>query len=149
MCSGQTLPERAARHDAHWDDELHELSICQALLAQVADVAMSRSAESVERITIEVGPLAGVDPMLLANAFEIARAGTCASEAVLCIEEVAVAVLCDLCGARSAAAPNRLLCAHCGTYRTRVVAGDELRLRQVELRVAETIPVAAGSPVEE
>lgn len=123
---------------------MHELSICQALLEQVADVAMSRNARCVERITIEVGPLAGVDPMLLARAFEIARAGTCASDATLRIESIAVNVLCHLCGARSEAAPNRLLCAECGAYQTRVVAGDEMRLRQVELRVAEPVPTMAS-----
>lgn len=123
---------------------MHELSICQALLAQVTELAMSRGAQSVERITIEVGPLSGVDPTLLADAFEIARIGGYAADAVLYIDPIAVTVFCGLCGARSPAAPNRLICASCGDYRVRVIAGDELRLRRVELRVAEPILVAKG-----
>jgi hydrogenase nickel incorporation protein HypA/HybF len=53
---------------------------------------------------------------------------------VLSIETTEVIVSCLSCGAQSRTAPNRLLCSACGGYRTRIVAGDELRLRRVELR---------------
>jgi hydrogenase nickel incorporation protein HypA/HybF len=116
---------------------VHELSICQALLVQVTDIARERGAEAIECIVIEVGPLAGVEPGLLARAFDIARAGSCAANASLSIEATQVIVSCAACGARSQAAPNRLLCAACGANRTRVVAGDELNLRRVVLRWAD------------
>ncbi len=124
---------------------MHELSICQALLAQVADIARERGAGAVERICIEVGPLAGVEPGLLARAFEMARAGGCASHAQLSIETTQVILSCMECGARSQAKPNRLLCAACGAYRTRVVAGDELNLRRVELRPTDPQPAIAAA----
>jgi hydrogenase nickel incorporation protein HypA/HybF len=117
---------------------VHELSVCQALLTQVAEIAAGRGARMVERITIEVGPLCGVEPALLARAFVIARAGGCAAEAALLIESTSVTVSCVGCGAQSQVAPNRLICAMCGGFRTRVVAGDELRLRRVELRMPES-----------
>jgi hydrogenase nickel incorporation protein HypA/HybF len=123
---------------------VHELSVCQALLAQVTEIATDRGASVVQRITVEVGPLSGVEPALLASAFEIVRAGSCAAEATLSIQTMAVTIICMSCGAESQALPNRLLCAACGAYRTRVVGGDELRLRSVELGVPE--PHAASSP---
>ncbi len=116
---------------------VHELSICQSLLSQVTEIAGDRGADEVVSIVIEVGPLSGVEPMLLAQAFAIARGGSCAAHAALSIESAAVAVACEQCGARSQVAANRLVCATCGGYRTRIVAGDELRLRRVELRVPE------------
>jgi hydrogenase nickel incorporation protein HypA/HybF len=118
------------------------LSVCQALLAQVAEIAASRGADHITRITIEVGPLSGVDAALLASAFTIVRAGGCASEATLSIEATAVEICCLNCGSQSQTAPNRLICAACGGYRTRVVAGDELRLRRVELRVTHQASAA-------
>jgi hydrogenase nickel incorporation protein HypA/HybF len=121
---------------------VHELSICQALLRQVTQVAEGRGAGVVESITIEVGPLCGVEPALLATAFGILRAGGCAAQAALVIEETGVTVGCTSCGAQSQAAPNRLTCAACGGFRTRIVAGDELRLRRVELRAPESASVA-------
>ena len=149
------MPEsRTAVRAPAKDDDLprktpvHELSICQALLAQVTELAMSRGAQAVERITIEVGPLSGVDAGLLASAFDIVRAGSCASQALLHIETIAVELRCDVCGVQSAAVANRLVCASCGAYRTRVMAGDDLRLRRVELRVAGPVLSAARAPAE-
>ena len=115
---------------------MHELSVCQALLTQVAEVAANRGADRIVRITIEVGPLSGVEPALLVHAFEIMRIGSCASEATLSIEATAVEIACLSCGAHSQTAPNRLVCSVCGGYRARVIAGEELRLRRVELHVA-------------
>jgi hydrogenase nickel incorporation protein HypA/HybF len=123
---------------------VHELSICQSLLSQVSDIASDRGAHAVERIVIEVGPLSGIEPELLAQAFAVARAGSCAAGAALSIETPGVTVSCLSCGAQSQTAPNRLVCGVCGGFRTRIVAGDELRLRRVELRVPEARPVLAG-----
>ena len=122
---------------------MHELSVCQALLKQVAEIAAGRGARVVERITLEVGPLSGVEPALLASAFSIVRAGGCAAEAALSIESTTVTISCVSCGAQSNPKPNRLVCAVCGGFRTRIVAGDELRLRRVELRMPESRPASA------
>jgi hydrogenase nickel incorporation protein HypA/HybF len=92
----------------------------------------------VERITVEIGPLCGIEPGLLASVFAVARAGGCAAEAALLIESAAVTVSCVSCGAQSNPKPNRLVCTVCGGFRTRIVAGDELRLRRVELRMPES-----------
>ena len=122
---------------------MHELSVCQALLTQVTDIAMDRGASAVvQRIAIEVGPLSGVEPALLERAFEVLRVGSCAAHAVLSIESPEISIRCLSCDAQSSVEPNRLVCGACGDFRTRVVAGDELRLRRVELRVSE--PPAAS-----
>ena len=118
---------------------MHELSVCQALLRQVAEIAAGRGASVVESITIEVGPLSGVEPALLSNAFEVVRAGGCAARAALVIESAPVTISCLSCGAQSQPKPNRLVCAVCGGFRTRIVAGDELRLRRVELQIPESV----------
>jgi hydrogenase nickel incorporation protein HypA/HybF len=116
---------------------VHELSVCQALLGQVAEIAMGRGAREVERITVEVGPLSGIEPLLLASAFAVMRAGSCAANAALLIESTAVTIHCLSCGAQSHTQPNRLVCVQCGGFRARITAGDELRLRRVELRAPQ------------
>jgi hydrogenase nickel incorporation protein HypA/HybF len=123
---------------------VHELSVCQALLAQVTEIATDHGASTVARIIVEVGPLSGVEPALLASAFEIVRAGSCAATATLLIETMAVTISCMSCGAESHTQPNRLLCAACGGYRTRVLGGDELRLRRVELRLPQLRPASTA-----
>ena len=117
---------------------MHELSVCQALMIQVADIAKARGAEAVESITIEVGPLCGTEPALLLNAFLVMRSGP-ASTAKLLIKCCPVRICCLECGFKSETAPNRLICGHCGGWRTQVIAGDELRLLSVEIRMPESM----------
>jgi len=112
---------------------MHELSICQGLLRQVQKIATDNNAQSVELIKLRIGGLSGVEPPLLERAFEIARAGTIASEAVLEIEEGPVVVKCRECGASSAVVVNRLLCEYCGDWRVSVTEGEELLLLSVEI----------------
>ena len=113
---------------------MHELSVCGALIDQVTALAAARGdAVRVRRITIEVGPLSGVDTDQLQAAFFVLRAGSCAASADLCIDTMALRIRCTTCLAVSATAPNRLVCTQCGSLRTQIVQGDELHLRRVEL----------------
>ncbi len=112
---------------------MHELSVCQSIIQQVTDIAITHSARSVKKVTVMIGPLAGVEPDLLTQAFPIARAGTVADEAELLIESLPLRVRCRSCAAETEAQPNRLICGACGDWQTEVVSGDEMLLAQVEL----------------
>jgi len=111
---------------------MHELAICQALIAQVETIARSRGAR-VRKVHVGIGPLSGVEPKLLLDAYPLACAGTAASGSDLAIEESAVRVRCRACHAETEALPNRLLCGRCGNWQTDVIAGDEMLLLRVEL----------------
>ena len=124
---------------------MHELAVCESLLAQVRQIAAQRGAGSVGCITLRIGPLSGVEPDLLRHAFEIARAGAYTPESWLEIERVEVELRCRDCGAESGAAPNRMLCSDCGSWQVDLIRGDEMLLASVELRMsAET----ASEPTE-
>ena len=125
---------------------MHELSVCLSLLQQVESIAAERNATGVTRIELEVGPLSGVEAALLRNAWPIAAAGSLAEQAELVIDTGELAVACTRCGARTAAAPNRLLCGECGDYRTRVVSGEDMTLVRLELDIpkADTGIAASG-----
>lgn len=112
---------------------MHELAVCQGMLDQVEAVAAARGATAVSRVVVRIGPLSGVEPALLENAFTLARAGTLAEGAILEIERVPVRITCRSCGAESETAPNRLVCADCGGFRTRLISGDELQLVSLDL----------------
>ena len=115
---------------------MHELSICQALISQVETVARQRAGQ-VRRVRIGVGPLSGVEPRLLEEAYPLACAGTCAEGSQLAIEHMNIHVRCRSCGAESEAAPNRLICGACGDWHTDLLSGDELLLLQIELETQE------------
>ena len=111
---------------------MHELSICQALINQLETLASEQHAKRVLSLVVGVGPLSGVDAHLLKQAYPVAAAGTLAEDSELDIENRPVRVHCRTCGDDSDATANRLLCAHCGDWRTDLLSGDELILTRVE-----------------
>lgn len=112
---------------------MHELSLCQALIGQLQALARERGARRICLARVGVGPLSGVEPQLLQQAWPVARAGTPAENCELVLEPLPLRVHCPRCGRDSEAQSNRLLCAHCGDWHTRVIGGDELLLNSVEL----------------
>ena len=112
---------------------MHELSVCQALIAQVEQIAAQHAATGVKSVHLRLGPLSGVEPQLLQDAYPIACAGSVAAESVLLIDLAPLKVKCETCGAETQASPNRLLCGECGDYHTQLVSGDEMLLMSVEL----------------
>jgi hydrogenase nickel incorporation protein HypA/HybF len=114
---------------------MHELSVCQDVIAQVEGIARQHGARAVSAIELQIGPLSGVEIPLLEQAFTIARAGTVADAAELRIEALPVRVHCNRCGQESDASISRLVCGHCGDWQTRLVSGDEMLLARVELEL--------------
>jgi len=112
---------------------MHELSVCQALIAEVETLARRRDARSIGEITVHIGALSGVEPDLLARAFPLACGGELTRTATLNIETVPARIRCRECGGENEVPPNRLLCAGCGGWRVDVIGGDELLLARVEL----------------
>lgn len=117
---------------------MHELAVCQGLMQQVELVARRENARKVTSITLQIGPLSGVEASLLEDAFPIAAAGSLAENAELKIEQMPIQVICLSCGAKTTAKPNKLVCGQCGDWRTRIGSGDEMLLRSLELVPCES-----------
>ncbi|MEG3640833.1 hydrogenase maturation nickel metallochaperone HypA [Magnetococcus sp. PR-3] len=125
------------------DHPMHELSLCYGLLDQVQRVAEQNQATLVTRITLQVGPLSGAEPDLIASAFTVASAGTVAEGAELITERAPVIVVCNECGERGEVPTNKLLCPACGGWQTRVESGDELIMSSLELEKDDAVDETA------
>ena len=112
---------------------MHELAICQGLIAEIGRVSRAQRASQVHAVTVAVGALSGVDAGLLERAFSIARAGTVAAQAWLTVDVLPARVACMACGSEGEVPLNRLLCPSCGTWQVRLIGGEELVLTHVEL----------------
>jgi hydrogenase nickel incorporation protein HypA/HybF len=127
---------------------VHELSVCQALIEQIEIIVRHHEASAAERIELRIGPLSGVEPHLLEQAFPIASAGTVADGAELVINSLPVTVRCAGCGSTTSVLPNRLVCAECGDWHTTLVSGDELELYRVELLTGTPDDLSTGTAPE-
>lgn len=112
---------------------MHELSVCQQLLSQASQIARRHGAACIDRIVVSAGPLSGVEPDLLIQAFSVARTGTLASAATLEIERSGVVIRCRSCRAESDVPANRLLCSQCGNWQVDVIQGEDLLLVSLDL----------------
>lgn len=121
---------------------MHELSVVQALLREVAQIAAVHHATTVRRVTVQIGPLSGVDHDLLAGAFAVARDSGATRHCELLLELQPVRIRCGECGAESTVTPNRILCAACAGFRTTLLSGAELILKRVEFDAPGVRPCA-------
>ena len=113
---------------------MHEYSIVQALIERVQAEAAANDALSVQRLSVRIGELAGVEPRLLATAFETFREGTICRAAELAIHYVPAHWACPRC-ARAIAHGAPLQCPECRVP-ARLEGGGEIILDRIEMEVA-------------
>jgi hydrogenase nickel incorporation protein HypA/HybF len=113
---------------------MHEYSIVQALLNKVEAECASRGAFAVHRLSIRIGELSGVEPDLLATAWETFREDSICRGAPMEIRRVPARWACPTC-AEPIAKGARLQCPVC-RIPAKLAEGDEIVLDQIEMEVA-------------
>jgi hydrogenase nickel incorporation protein HypA/HybF len=113
---------------------MHEYSLVQALLERVEEEARARNASAVHRIWVRIGALSGVEPELLASAYDICRGETLCRVAELTIRKVQVRWACPQCDA-TIPQGAALRCVACDQP-ARLDSGDEILLERIEMEVA-------------
>ncbi len=113
---------------------MHELSIALSILDVVEEQRQQLGSPHVVTIYLKIGPLSGVLPDALRNAYELARAGTPLSDATLRIEDSPIVMLCPVCQAeRAVESPQTLCCIECGAAAYDVISGRELEVCGLEI----------------
>ncbi len=112
---------------------MHERSLVQALIRQVDQVVAENGGGRVAEVRVQVGPLSGVEPLLLRSAFEHCAPATCAANAKLVIDEVPLTAVCEECDHAFELADYRFRCPRCGAKSVRVTQGDDFQLLSVTM----------------
>lgn len=126
---------------------MHERSLVKTLLKQVEEILRQHDAEQVTEVRVEVGPLSGVEPLLLSTAFEQLAPKSTAAGASLVIDEVALLGDCKSCGCEFEVNDFVFRCPTCGGN-VRVIRGDELQLVSVTLEADTNAHSDRVHPVE-
>ncbi len=112
---------------------MHEYSIVQALVERVEIEARTRRAMAVNRLSVRIGELSGVEVDLLTTAYAIFRERTICERAELDLEVVPARWECPDCGG-GIVRGEVLACPSCGVP-ARLVQGDEIMLDRIEMEV--------------
>jgi hydrogenase nickel incorporation protein HypA/HybF len=108
---------------------MHELGITRNVVSIVAEHAKGQKVLSV---TLEVGKLSGLLPESIRFCFDVCSKGTALQGARLNIIEPAGFGQCGSCGAETELTAPLGRCPHCGQATLRVVAGTELKIKELE-----------------
>jgi hydrogenase nickel incorporation protein HypA/HybF len=111
---------------------MHELAITRNIVAIIGEVAAGRR---VRRVMLDVGKLAGVMPDAVAFCFDAVAQGTVLDGARLDIRQIDGRASCDDCGSEFAAESIVVRCT-CGSRRVRLIAGEELDIKAMEIEEA-------------
>ncbi|MCA9270556.1 MAG: hydrogenase maturation nickel metallochaperone HypA [Planctomycetales bacterium] len=110
---------------------MHEASLAQALLRQVEDLAQQHHGRRVTEVRVTVGEFSGVEPELLASAFERATPGSVAQGARLVMARASLRAKCSRCDHEFHVERFRFACPLCGAAETKVIDGEQLMLDRV------------------
>lgn len=116
---------------------MHEQSLVRALLKQVEAVRLEHDGRTVSEVRVEMGPLSGVEPLLLAAAFEQLVSQSAAAGATLVIDEVPLLAECASCSREFEVQDFVFRCPACGGS-VRVTRGDEFQLVSVSLQSSDS-----------
>ena len=112
---------------------MHEISLVQVLIEQVHELVASNGGGRVRYVRVELGPLSGVEPAIMASAWERLRNGAGLGDATLVIDEVPLVVLCRTCIRTFQSIRFSFHCPECRGIETETVSGEGVILHSIEL----------------
>ncbi|WP_323720804.1 hydrogenase maturation nickel metallochaperone HypA [Acetomicrobium sp.] len=114
---------------------MHEMSIVEALMEQITEMAQEQNWEAVTRVRLKVGVMRQIVPDILEFCFNVASKGTIMEGAILEMEEIPLRVKCEGCGHIWSDREFLGLCPECGSIDVNVLGGMELELTNLEVEV--------------
>jgi hydrogenase nickel incorporation protein HypA/HybF len=110
---------------------MHEISISQHILRSLEAELPTDEYMSIKEIKLKIGALAGIEPVLLHNAFRAVTEGTTQENIDLAIDFLEVKAHCDLCNKDFKVKMHKYICDTCGKPSSNVVQGNEMLIHQV------------------
>jgi hydrogenase nickel incorporation protein HypA/HybF len=117
---------------------MHELSLARNLFEQIRSIHREHPHTRISDVEIEVGSMAGVEPLLFRSAFERLTLEEGLEEIQLIMHEVPVLVHCLDCHQESVAANFEFFCSHCQGKSVRICNGDCVKLMSIDLIPVES-----------
>ena len=112
---------------------MHEMSLAEGVLQIVEDTARAQAARQVRAVLLEIGALSHVEVQSLHFCFDAVTRGTVADGARLDVQAVPGRAWCMPCGASVPLDRLGNPCPRCGSFQLQVTAGEEMRVKEIEV----------------
>ncbi len=113
---------------------MHEMSLCEGVIQLIEQQADEQQFTSVNTVCLEIGTLAGVEIEAMRFSFDAIAKGTIADAAKLEIISVQGLAECPLCKQQTEVTARYDLCPQCGHYPLDILAGEEMRIKELEVQ---------------
>lgn len=112
---------------------MHEMSLCEGVLQVLESESKKAGFSKVISVWLEIGELSTAEPDAMLFSFEVVTRNTLADGATLNIIRTKGAAWCMHC-AKSVEIKQRFdECPDCGGYQLQVTAGDEMKIKELEV----------------
>ncbi|PWR23153.1 hydrogenase maturation nickel metallochaperone HypA [Zavarzinia compransoris] len=112
---------------------MHEMALCESVVAAVEDQAKRHQFSRVRRVRLEIGRFAGVEIAALRFGFDVVARGTLCEGAELAILEPPGEAWCFDCSATVALDGRLDPCPACGGQRLQPVSGTQMTIKDLEV----------------
>jgi len=112
---------------------MHEMSLAQALVDQVTELAQKEGSQKILSVDVSIGALSGVMRESLEFCFPVVARGTALEGTVLNVTEVPLKAECGDCRRITYPEPFEITCSHCGSMNLTVTEGREFKLVSLEV----------------
>lgn len=112
---------------------MHEMSLCEGIRGVIEDYAARQNFDRVKRVRVEIGRFAGVEKPALEFAFDVVMRGSVAEGAALEMIDLPGRAMCYDCMKEVEISERLDPCPTCGGGKLMPVAGDEMRIKDMEV----------------
>ena len=128
---------------------MHEVSLTRDLLKLVQQTMRQNRVERISSIQIEIGPLAGVEPVLVEQAFNALIPDTEFECTRLVVHQRALVAVCRECQKEIEIIDYQFICPNCSSPKVQVISGDQFRLMSITAESNEAANVVLGEQQNE
>jgi hydrogenase nickel insertion protein HypA len=112
---------------------MHEASMVRSLLTQVVEAGKPRPASSIRKVVISIGPLSGVESLLVSQSYQDQRADFGLDFCELEIEDASLEGQCLECLREFEIKDFVFICPSCNSASVQVTTGDGVFLLRLEV----------------
>lgn len=112
---------------------MHEMSLAESVREIIEEAAQDQGFKQVKTVWLEIGQLACVEMEAMRFCFDAAMKDSIAEGARLEIVETAGQGRCAQCGSEAHIETLYEACPQCGSHAVQVIAGDALRVKELEV----------------
>lgn len=109
------------------------MALCEGIMEIVEEEARRRSFSKVRSVCLEIGALSHADAEAMRFCFPVVAERTIADGARLEIVTLPGCAWCMACSRRVEIAQRYMPCPRCGSHKLQVTAGEEMRLKALEV----------------